>query len=497
MTKSNLLPCKLKRRFFFSFILIFATLSSLLTSFVSAHPNRIRVALLLHANLFQASSPDTLNVYAGGRKIFSGKTIYFQALYNRLLVNGKKISHRSVFVNSNSPFSFNGRYYKGSLQVLLIHHSLDAINLISLQKYLESVVGSEMPSKWPLQALEAQAVAARTYALREIEAHKNSPYDLVSSYLAQAYNGLESVTPKTIQAVQQTRGEVLTYHGNLIMAYYSSDCGGRTESGADIFHKNIPYLKSVPCAYDQGAPYRRWQTTDTLSELSNIFGSKIKGLKAVKDPKTEHVIEIILETNKGEMRIPGYQFRKIMGVNEIRSTLFSIRIHHKIAYHPELEALPSKKVVQLVPIKTYVPIPVNDISGTGTSMNNQTQQNNRLFILDGSGKISSTKVTKQNPLVLITAGGWLSGGYKNLSYLFVKNKLTPKNKMEEKTVEVSQGEKVAWIPQKVPNLVTFSGRGWGHGLGLCQWGARGMAKLGKNYRQILHFFYHHVKIQKW
>jgi stage II sporulation protein D len=497
------------------FTLLFFILFFLTNLTVSADPTRIRVALALNADRIQVSCWKGLRVYASGRKVFSGRTAYIQALYDRIFINGKKVFNRDILIAPNSSFYLRGGYYQGSLQVVLTNGSLDAINIISLQKYLESVIGSEMPSKWPIQALEAQAVAARTYALREIKAHQNSLYDLVSTYLAQAYNGLESVTPKTIQAVQRTRGEVLTYNNQLIMAYYSSDCGGRTESGADIFHKNIPYLQSVPCDFDQGAPHRRWEKVYTLRELSGIFGTRLHGLKIIKDPKTKHVVEVVLETERRNIHLPGYQFRKIMGTNQIRSTFFSLHMHSKIAYIPKVENLPPKKESKYILANSYVSIPVNRIKSMQIAENkaahskpvnsedktphHKTPGESQVFMLNGKGEITEAEVTKQNPLVLITAGGWLSGGYRNLAFLFVGTKLMPEKKQEKKTIEVSQGTKTILIPTRVPNPddITFYGRGWGHGLGLCQWGAKGMAELGKNYRQILHFFYHGVKIQVW
>ena len=129
--------------------------------------------------------------------------------------------------------------YSGILNLLVLDSEILVINILGIEKYLSSVVGSEMPAKWPLEALKAQAIASRTYALKQ----KGNPiYDIDSTQKNQVYNGLESRTYKTARAVRSTRSLVLTYKNKLINALFHSSSGGMTENSQDVWKNKYPCL---------------------------------------------------------------------------------------------------------------------------------------------------------------------------------------------------------------------------------------------------------------
>ena len=148
-----------------------------------------------------------------------------------------------------------GRTYRGRILVDVPNKKLRAINVLGLQQYLYGVVTAEMPSSWLPAALQAQAVAARSYALASKQA--GSPYDVSAG--GQAYLGVSAETPAGRQAVDATAGEVLLYDGDVALTLFSSSTGGRTQSASDAFGApGRPYLVSVPDPYDTISPYHDW-----------------------------------------------------------------------------------------------------------------------------------------------------------------------------------------------------------------------------------------------
>ena len=144
-----------------------------------------------------------------------------------------------------------GQPYRGRLQLSRQGQGVQAVNHVSLESYLAGVVGSEMPASWPLAALRAQAVAARTYALAQ--RRPEAPFDLKATVASQVYRGVVAETDSTREAVASTRGQVLMYDGTLINAVFHSSSGGSTENSGEIWNRQLPYLVSVP-DYDRDSP---------------------------------------------------------------------------------------------------------------------------------------------------------------------------------------------------------------------------------------------------
>ena len=166
-----------------------------------------------------------------------------------------------------------GRAYRGRLSVDVVNGKLRAINVLPLEQYLYGVVPAEMPSAWLPAALEAQAVAARSYALAGRRA--GAPFDVSSS--GQSYLGVSVETPAATQAVDVTAGEVLLYNGNVADTLFSSSSGGRSQSAVDAFGSpGRPYLVSVDDPYDTISPYHDWGpvavTGKTLGKALGVTG---------------------------------------------------------------------------------------------------------------------------------------------------------------------------------------------------------------------------------
>ena len=169
--------------------------------------------------------------------------------------------------------SYGDKEFRGDLRVAAVGGRVQLVNVIGLEAYLLGVVPGEMPKDWPLAALEAQAVAARTYAVGNIV--RGRPFDLYSDWRSQVYYGVSSEAPGTTRAVRETRGQILTYDGAPAQTLYFSSSGGRTISSLDAFGLDLPYLVSVDDPWDAASPNHAW-TPQLLTgaQLAARFGLK-------------------------------------------------------------------------------------------------------------------------------------------------------------------------------------------------------------------------------
>ena len=147
--------------------------------------------------------------------------------------------------------SAKNKWYRGIFIVKNINGSLVLINKIDIESYLRGVVPSEMPSSWDYEALKAQAIAARSYALANLGKRARWGYDLKDTPEDQAYGGASAEKTNTNDAVTETANIVLVCQGKIVPAYYSASAGGRTNTGGQVWSKDLPFLKSVP-SFDEG-----------------------------------------------------------------------------------------------------------------------------------------------------------------------------------------------------------------------------------------------------
>lgn len=215
------------------------------------------------------------------------------------------------------------RWYRGRTQLVPTSKGLTAVNHVDIEQYLYSVLGSEMSPSWPLEALKAQAVAARSYALHQRSRARNPLYDLGNTTTWQVYKGLASEALSTQQAVNATSGQVMTYDGEIILAVFHSASGGHTENVEDIWKSPfIPYLRGV-VDYDQSAPVFEWTKSFSRREISG----KISGVGSIVSMTPERttpqgrIVTMLVEGDRGQKRVSGNDLRSALG---LRSTLFVV-----------------------------------------------------------------------------------------------------------------------------------------------------------------------------
>ena len=165
----------------------------------------------------------------------------------------KKINASKIVIKPepNGFVSVKRKWYRGHFKVINDGLGLTVINDIPLEKYLQGVVPSEMPSSWEHEAHKAQAIAARSYAIANKGKRAKYGYDLKDTPEDQAYGGASAEKTNTNDAVSETAGIVLVCQGKIISAYYSASAGGRTNTGGQVWSRDLPFLKSVP-SFDDG-----------------------------------------------------------------------------------------------------------------------------------------------------------------------------------------------------------------------------------------------------
>ena len=173
----------------------------------------------------------------------------------------------------NAPVRFNDEPYRGRIEVFTnLRGSLTVVNELGLEDYVRGVVANELsPGGYPaIEALKAQAIAARTYALKNRGQFMSQGFDILPTTRSQVYRGLTSENPLSTRAVDETRGMIATYQGEPINALYTSTCGGRTEDSEKIFNEAIPYLRARECAAE-GATFDRFviKTSREPAELQD------------------------------------------------------------------------------------------------------------------------------------------------------------------------------------------------------------------------------------
>jgi stage II sporulation protein D len=215
------------------------------------------------------------------------------------------------------------RPYRGRLTVDVVDGRLRAVDVLPLEQYLYGVVPSEMPSTWAAEALKAQAVAARSYALATRQV--GAPYDVFSDTRSQMYLGIDHESPAATAAVKATKREVVLYGGDVATTYFSSTSGGRTESAADWTGKPVPYLVSVADPYDDISPYHSWGPVP-MTAKSIVKALKLKGPLSDATPTpspTGRVATLSFLTPFEPVAVPATKLRTAIG---LRSTWFDVGV---------------------------------------------------------------------------------------------------------------------------------------------------------------------------
>jgi stage II sporulation protein D len=375
----------MRRRLWFSLGFLFVFLA---LGVGAQEPPRIRVAIVRDAREISLSvngAYDVLDMTSGasldhGRAL---KPVKIAASSMGLVWKGRELKIRSILVQAKrkAGIEVNKKLYRGDIRISEDSSGrLLVVNVLDLEAYIQGVLVLEISPKWPMDAIKAQAVAARTYAVYQKELMKNKEYDVTADTSSQMYGGRASEKTKTNRAVRYTKGEVLTYQGHVFPAFFHATCGGMTEDASELWKVGIPPLAGGRmCTFCGGSPHYYWKASMTLSTIGKkleerlLWRGDLTNLAVKERNMTGRIRTLSLTDQKGRVTdMAAKDFRNALGPDVIRSVNFS-------------------------------------------------------FTLD-------------------------------------------------------------------KGTVLFNGKGWGHGVGLCQWGALGMSKEGSSYVDILAFYYPGAKI---
>ena len=291
---------------------------------------------------FETPSGDRIDVLSEATVVLKGHELQVDG--NLVRGNGLSIhgtdNELQITIQGSSPDAVSQHWaVYGNLEITVRDERLLIVNAVDLEDYVAGVVSSEVNPGWHEELLRTQAVAARTYVLYKKLENAAQPFDVYASVQDQVYTGRQKVNRAVLDAVNRTRGQVLTYEGRPIFAVYSSTTAGPTEDAMNVWAKDLPYLKGVACPFDRKSPWYEWRATipfDTVEARLKEEGYPI-GWLATLTPygmtTAGRVKDIRILHSRGELVITGQEFRRILGYAKVRSTRFSIeRIERDIVF---------------------------------------------------------------------------------------------------------------------------------------------------------------------
>lgn len=346
--------------------------------------------------------------------------------------------------NQNSQIDISGAAggaYRGGFEFKRLDDGkLTVVNVVPTEKYLCGVVSREMSPSWNREALKAQAVCARNFALRRIDYHGKYGFDVCRTVCCQAYSGISGENENVRAAVEETSGELLFYGDELAQTVYSSSMGENTENAENVWGTPVPYLVSVDNPYEDTENIYNGKWTKTLTRARATELMKKRGCD-VGEVTSVAVMEYTPAGRVLKLKVTGTNGEKVFEREACRS-VFS-------------EATYSQKYTVT--------------SGGGAAYPS-------VYVTDGNGSTAKalnavTAIGADNEKALLTDGCFAADGAESKRY----------------TVQVQNGDADTFI---------FSGEGWGHGVGMSQYGAKGMADAGFSYRDILTHYYTGTSLKK-
>jgi len=297
----------------------------------------VSVALILAASGAAAetsvrvriASAKTSVVVAGKGLAVDGRAVSGDSLRANLregaIAIGSRRFRAPVAITARSGLRVDGRTLPGKLRLMPRAGGFDVVNVAPLEAYVASSVASETPARWPAEALRAQAVVARSYALHERARRANEPFDLEGSVISQRY-AVGAVPESARNAARATAGQVLVFAGRPILAAFHSSSGGATASAAEVWGKDISYLHSVSSP-DDAAPDYFWSYEIALPDLAAALreAGYAPGRVDAVTVSERSPSGRVLRVRVGELELAGRDLREVLGGRALRSAKFVAR----------------------------------------------------------------------------------------------------------------------------------------------------------------------------
>ncbi|MCK9594488.1 MAG: SpoIID/LytB domain-containing protein [Candidatus Omnitrophica bacterium] len=271
-----------------------------------------------------------------GKRLFAGQDLDAAVFAGKsgLVWPGENINTDSVFIKpgGSAEILINNRRYRGGVRIIRKSSlGLSAVNYLGLEDYVKGIAVREVSHYWPAEALKAQAIVFRTFALYQIEQNKNKDFDVTSDVYSQVYGGKQAERYRINDAVDQTKNEVLVYKGKIFPAFYHSTCAGHTEDASLLWDINIPPLKGVACYYCGDSPHFSWRAglnkagiRDSLVKAGYKI-NRVKSIRVLQRDRSNRAIDLQVDTDAAGIKMQAKDFRNIIGPDIIRSANFTVK----------------------------------------------------------------------------------------------------------------------------------------------------------------------------
>ncbi|SKA18080.1 stage II sporulation protein D [Trichlorobacter thiogenes] len=301
---------------------------------IAATNEQIRVAISKGADSVAIDGDGILATDETGKPLTLEFPLTFQNERGR--VQAGSSSSRLIRLAAAGKLRINGKSYRGMLELSVQSGKLLVVNQLPLEQYLVGVINSEISSTWPMESIKTQAVIARTFAVAKRKERSKAFYHLESTVMDQAYEGSDEEDSRAARGVVETQGEVLTYNGSVIQAFYHANSGGRTEASQNVWGIALPYLQGVECQYGLTSTTSSWEQSLPLSKIEAALKSfKIYGLTDIKlGPRNNRgrLKNLVLVTERGNVILLATKFRMAVGSTVIKSTNFAVRVDGGTVY---------------------------------------------------------------------------------------------------------------------------------------------------------------------
>lgn len=377
--------------------------------------------------------------------------------------NGQKIisfdKNQKIYIKSLSDITnVEKKGYRGFISFVNSGGKITTINYVKLGDYLKGVVPNEMPALWNIEALKAQAVAARNYTLRNLNKHKSEGYNVCDTTHCQAYGGYDKEHPNSTRAVEETTNKILKHNGTMVETVYSACNGGYIASNEDVWSGSpIAYLREKADPYSVDTPHSNWTYEISKVEASNKLksaGYDVGQIISIETKTSALGIRVI------ELKVTGTSGTKIIPKNKVQNIFGTLKsTNYKIGNSSQIQT----------------PTPTNP-----------DKNNFDTYVISGNDVKKKISLNSKN---VITAEG-VKELNSNLEKVVISN--------GTKTIVKTNGETNTQVPPVVEapsestvigDKIVIKGSGFGHGVGMSQNGANNMAKAGFNYKEILEFYY--------
>jgi stage II sporulation protein D len=335
-------PARLAGRACLAGLALLAAILGLAPASATGELPAIRVALVAGAPALELRGLDIDVVEIGGcdrcpRYGWRTDAVHAVASARGVEIDGRQAG--SFRLRSDRPIRLNGREYRGGLDLVRNGDGLAVVNELPLEEYLVGVLRAEAGDRWPLEALRAQAIVARTYAAYQRLLNAAKPYHVVASTAHQQFGGRVPGGSAAWDAVRDTIGQVLYWEGELFPAFYHTDSGGFTEDPRLVFAaRNMPALKPVRCEFSTGSPHFYWSLDVRLPELTDVMQKNdvpvgtVMGLDVTERTPSLRAAVVTVRGSRGSARIRGNDFRRLVGYDTLKSTLFAVTVDGDVAH---------------------------------------------------------------------------------------------------------------------------------------------------------------------